>query len=276
MPSIQILFKDMIACLFLEEINIDLKWRTEPYYFKGNLLSFSLVFFPLTFFFFHSNLSHWNASSVVPPLIYWLCDITLNHHVTQLLLLLVVLAQACVSWRIRADWVFRKKGLKETVTQSLLSLSRQTSSWCGSFFVFFCIYYLFVTSLPIFMKTPSSFRVLASFQLHTLEFDLNSTQKCERRRKKDEKMVRKMWAGRQMRKRLRRGRRVNVWRRDDDDDEEEDEERSQGLWAKPRPPTDALSFTPSLSFLTVIPLPLSLLLSSLSSPVSLFFTLLSF
>ena len=73
-----------------------------------------------------SPLSHrkhcsWNASSVVSPLILWLCDITLCHRVTYLhnlclassftskntfctaALLVVLLGQSCVSWPIRGD-----------------------------------------------------------------------------------------------------------------------------------------------------------------------------
>ena len=64
-------------------------------------------------------------------LIWWLCDATLCQHVTYLhylclvasaahtnwfssaaLLLLVLLAQVCLSWPIRADWVFRRRDLK--------------------------------------------------------------------------------------------------------------------------------------------------------------------
>ena len=72
-----------------------------------------------------------NTLSVVPPLTPWLCDITPSHGVTHLhnsccaaslarknrfgtaALLLVVLAQVCESWPIRADRVFRR-GLTET------------------------------------------------------------------------------------------------------------------------------------------------------------------
>ena len=69
----------------------------------------------------HRKHCSWNASPVVPPLILWLCDITLRHHVkllhnlflvaclvcenwfrTAALLLLAVPAQACVSRPIRA------------------------------------------------------------------------------------------------------------------------------------------------------------------------------
>ena len=74
----------------------------------------------------------WNTSLAVPPLIPWLCDVTLCHHITHLhylcvaaslahenyfntaaLWLLAVLGQACVSWPIREDWVFKRGGLKE-------------------------------------------------------------------------------------------------------------------------------------------------------------------
>ena len=81
----------------------------------------------------HRKQSSWNTSSVVQPLIVWLCYITVHHHVTHLhevfpvaslarknwfstaaLSLLAVSAQACVSWPIRTYLVFRKGGLKET------------------------------------------------------------------------------------------------------------------------------------------------------------------
>ena len=70
--------------------------------------------------FSHRKHCSWNASSLAPPLILWLCDITLRHHVTHLhywclaaslarknwfgtatLLLWAVPGQACVSWPIR-------------------------------------------------------------------------------------------------------------------------------------------------------------------------------
>ena len=70
----------------------------------------------------HRKHCSWNASSAVRPLTLWLCDITLHHHLhnlfllatlkhqiwlsTAALLLVAVLAQVCVSWPIRADWVF--------------------------------------------------------------------------------------------------------------------------------------------------------------------------
>ena len=74
-----------------------------------------------TNFFLLSYRKHcsWNASSVAPPLILWLCDIELHHHVTHLhnlclacknwfsttaVFLLAELAQACVSWPIRAGY----------------------------------------------------------------------------------------------------------------------------------------------------------------------------
>ena len=85
----------------------------------------------------HSKHCSWNASSVVPPLILWICDITLCHRVTHLynlcpaaslacknwfstaaLLLSAVLAQACWSWPIREDWLFRRRSLKETVAKT--------------------------------------------------------------------------------------------------------------------------------------------------------------
>ena len=79
----------------------------------------------------HRKLCSWNTSSVVRPYILWLYDITQRHMTSHSLhnlrknwfstgglLLLVMLAQACVSWPIRADWltgrIFRSRGLKET------------------------------------------------------------------------------------------------------------------------------------------------------------------
>ena len=79
--------------------------------------------------------SAWNASSIAPPLIQWLCDITLHHHVPNLhylciaaglaqnnlfreatVFLLVLLAQVCVTWPIRADSVFGESWLKQGVS----------------------------------------------------------------------------------------------------------------------------------------------------------------
>ena len=77
----------------------------------------------------HRNQCSWNASSELPPpLIPWLCDITLRHTFanhcptaslknwfsTAALFMLAVLGQACVSWPIRGGWVFRRRSLKET------------------------------------------------------------------------------------------------------------------------------------------------------------------
>ena len=74
----------------------------------------------------------WNSLSVVSPLILWHCDVTIHHHVTHLQYVCLyiimpvfrieanlklktlqsrletqwaVLAQACVCWPFRADWV---------------------------------------------------------------------------------------------------------------------------------------------------------------------------
>ena len=87
---------------------------------------------PLTL---HVSWKHcsWKASSVVLPLILWLCDITLRPHVKHLhklcisvslarrnlistaaRLLLALLAQACLCWPTRADWVFGRGDFKET------------------------------------------------------------------------------------------------------------------------------------------------------------------
>ena len=75
----------------------------------------------------HSHRKHrtWNASSVVPLLILWFCDVTLRHHVTHFhnlclaaclahknwlstaaLSLFEVLGLTCMSWPIRAEWFY--------------------------------------------------------------------------------------------------------------------------------------------------------------------------
>ena len=92
----------------------------------------------------------WNASSVVSPLILWLCDITLHHHVTHLhdksliahlgckywfsaaaLLLLGLLTQACVSWPIRRDLGIRVAWLlKETGAKTVLKLDSVRKLTC--------------------------------------------------------------------------------------------------------------------------------------------------
>ena len=103
----------------------------------------------------HRKHCSWNASSVVPPLIPWLCAITLCHRAIQSgylclaailahkiwfstapLLLSVVLAQACVSWPIRADCVFVRRGLKKTGAKTgqgeiqCCSNGQNEKNWC--------------------------------------------------------------------------------------------------------------------------------------------------
>ena len=94
----------------------------------------------------------WNTSSVVPPLILWLCDITLHHHVihfhnlmivaslacknwfnTDEMLLLGTLGQACVGWPIRGDWgVLKRLEPKQSISdKGGLQILRE--NWCVSY-----------------------------------------------------------------------------------------------------------------------------------------------
>ena len=117
----------------------------------------------------HRKRCSWNTSSVVPPLIPWLGDTKSQCHTfasfylaaslayhdwfstAALLLLLAVLGQACVSWPVRAEWVFqaegafKRRGSKQTVSDecflklwSLDGFLKKSKNLQLSLFAFFC------------------------------------------------------------------------------------------------------------------------------------------
>ena len=134
---------EILVCIFLQDFSslffCDWKYICLHQWTVGYNLLFSFLFLSLSVFvwlFFiqkilksnestptevplsHTKHCSWNASSVVPPFILWLCDITLqticfltavlqrkNWFSTATLLLSVALGQACVSWPITEDWV---------------------------------------------------------------------------------------------------------------------------------------------------------------------------
>lgn len=122
-------------------------------------------------------------------------------------------------------------------TQSLSSLSRQISSWCVLFLILLISQQ--TKCFPL-MELPLYFNWI---KLNVVWFLTKSVSE-EEKKENCGWIEGGRWVSKEVDEdEVEEGKeRVKMWRRDDEE-EEEDEERSQGLWAKPKPPTDALSLS---------------------------------